>query len=288
MKYFAVLFVLLLFSVCAGAQPLQARAGTDTARCTPPLNPINPRIGEPATGGLPPYTYTWSAINGGQNYVGLLDLQQSAQPHVVNNPPQFIDSLFFTVQVMDAANAVAYDTVLVRFSRWAWTLSQCMRFKGPADTVDISFQGGSMNFSPTVIEWSPASFLTTTSAQARSYTPTTQNYVAYGTDRAGCRLSAGQCSVIVSPAHIANAMQAESSVRFAPLPLTPDSRLEISAYLIGSTLHIYSVDGRLLQAMSLRSATTSLREILQLSSGTYFYCIEKSGKAIKRSTFTIQ
>ncbi len=270
MKQLAFLLVIAISGSHAFAQPLHAHASADTAKCPPSFSsPVYPTIGAPA-GGVPPYIYSWTNGN-------LLDSPNSAQPRIVQHASQTVDSLFFVVQVTDAANTIARDTVRVLFSHWAFTLGQCIRFKGTGDTVSIASQGGSINFFPTTLEWTPNVYLDSNAFGHRSFTPVTQNYIVYGTDRAGCRLSAGSCSVIVSATRVPVAASSESAVRIIPSPATSDSRIEISNDLLGGKMHIFSLDGRTVRTLLLQSTSTPLADATPIPPGHYFYRIARDG-----------
>ena len=291
MKFLSVLVLLITIATKgADAQPLQAHAGADTMKCPPSAShPVYPRLGAPATGGVPPYSYSWSIV-GAPNPGTLLDSPNSAQPLVVQTPGQPVDSLFFVVQVTDAASTVARDTVKVLFPHWVFTAGSCIRFKGPGDTVSIGAQGGSLNFSPMVFEWVPNVYIDSVviagfGHQYRSFTPVTQNYFVYGTDRAGCRAIAGSCSVVVTPTRVPETTASKNAVCIVPSPATVESRFEISPGLLGSDLQVFSADGRLVRNQTLFSVSTPLRELMPSVPGLYFYVVGKHGRTLYRGHF---
>lgn len=291
MKQLAFLLLVLILGSRAFAQPLQAYAGSDTVWCTSQQTSPKPVLGFTATGGAPPYVYAWSVDYPGQFIASLLDSPSRAQPRVKSAPAQGIDSLDFVVEVTDAVNAKAYDTVRVLYSRWIFLTFQCMRPQSGADTVlfSNSTYGGS-NFGPFGdFRWTPAAFLSdTTIDEPRCWAPLSTQYTKYGTDRAGCRSSIGGCGTYLWNTGIAEFFKDRRHAIIAPLPVTFSSHLDISPDLVGAELSILSADGRLLHSQRLISPSTHLGSILRKPSGVYFYRIEKRGEAIKRGTLVVR
>jgi len=296
MKQFFTLLALLLAAYCSDAQPLQAYAGMDTVICPgPPITALKyPRLGAPATGGVPPYTYLWTAIND-PAFASIVDHPDSARPYAngilynITTPP---DSVVLTVRVTDSVGTVARDTVTVYIARWRYLALSCRRSQSGADTVH--FSGSTKfwsNFGPfTNIRWNPSVYLSdSTVDDPKCWAPPGRTFVKYGTDRVGCRSEIGSCGTYALPNATLDAQSTPKGVaRIVPSPATQASRIEISADLVGAQLRIFSPDGRCVHNATLIQPSTPLHAGWAAPRGAYFYSLWKEGRRAHGGTFTVQ
>lgn len=183
-RFFFLCLVLILVNISVKAQPLTANAGTDKTICPGTSVPIG---GTPsATGGLAPYTYSWSPSTG---------LSSSTAANPTASPGSDIS---YTLTVTDDTNAVSMDVVTI-------TNSYILYVNAGADTsiCENSYAqiGGTSNGGgPGVTySWSPGSSLSDSTAPRPVSTPTSTTSYTLTASIPGCPPKVDVMTVIVIP-----------------------------------------------------------------------------------------
>lgn len=181
---------------------LVAHAGNNVSFCQGTPVSVTLGSGQPAVGGTPPYTYTWSPN---------VNLSSTSSPNPIASPTT--STTYFLV-VTDANGCIASDSVRITIN------PRPVVSAGSADTVCVGSTvtlGGSPTGSggtgPLTYSWSPTLFFNTSTTIANPTVTPTSN-VTYGvtvTDSLGCS-STGSVSVVINPNPVANAGSNQSVV----------------------------------------------------------------------------
>lgn len=277
-KHLLISILLLFFCNSAVKAQLAAHAGNDTSRCASTTGTINPRLGgtPAATGGMPPYTYQWHVLPGLVPNAHL-DNGNIANPLVIQDAGNTVDSLDYVLIVTDNNNTIARDTVRVYFSHFMCTTGECVKFKEVADTVRLGLNCF-VRLTPARIAWSPAQYLSSDTTPApSSWTPTSQSYTAKITDRYGCSVYSS-CSVVVSNTGIGSTVNNKTALLIAPNPVTHESSFVIDPSYLNGVLSITYLDGKLVYNKRVTRLHTSFREVFPLGQpGICFYKLSKPG-----------
>jgi hypothetical protein len=273
------IFTLLLCSVLYNASSAQliANAGADAAWCNPVLGlptPTGPHLGghPTATGGTPPYTYSWFGFN------GLYPFQYLDTDTVAN--PQLISWVFglhhvdFELVVTDANGQTARDTVRTYASSFTQNLYKCVIPKYAGDTVTLTpfIDGGSSAYAPVKYLWTPAQYISSDTAKfPLCWSPVDKYYMVYATDSVGCTDTPkeGPCYVVVLNNIQKNKWETE--LKIYPNPVSEYLYIEGDEKTLASltSLAIYDVEGRSIKAeFKHRPGKIELNTSF-LSSGTY-------------------
>ena len=181
-----------------GGIPLVANAGHDTAFCVYNLDELILGGDPAASGGTPPYTFSWSCeahVNGHVfNASVFLDDTSSANPSFRDH----YDTLRFRLLVTDSNDSSAVDSVTVLFSEFIMCLLECWEMISEGDSIQLHhcIEGG---IKPYSYEWIPTgSLLEANVSKPWAKPTTTTTYDLTLTDSAGCVIQSS-CHVEVEP-----------------------------------------------------------------------------------------
>jgi len=227
-----------------------------------------------AQGGLPPYAYNWTLANG-LPATAYLNNTASGNPNFLNGISSGSKYIEFVVTVTDSNNTIATDTVKVSFTTWSCVLQDCIHYKNPGDSVTLSPRCSS-NFSPMNYQWFPPVGLSATQlANPRCATPVNTRYYVHVVDSVGCA-RVDSCDVYVWPTSV-KVVKKDVANTF-PQPLTKQSRLTIPTHWRGSTLSIYTMDGKIICRTTLAVEETFLESLIGHHAGLLYYSITKAGQ----------
>ncbi|MFA6234361.1 MAG: SBBP repeat-containing protein, partial [Bacteroidota bacterium] len=174
-------------SVVVAPSP-EAHAGTDVRMCAGAGTPI----GETATGGTPPYRYSWSPTFGLNN------------PNVMNPVASPNQTTEYTVKVTDARGCTDTDAIsLFVYPRPVISLSrELIICRDQGRRIELGISGGSAPFR---YDWTPREGLSDGTAANPVANPIqTTTYTVTVTDANGCRVNA-TITVTVQPCNKADA-----------------------------------------------------------------------------------
>jgi len=272
-----ICYIIVALLLCSGFDSyaqLTAEAGPDTVVCNPASYP---RLGGAPTAiaGNPPYNYNWEYVPDPTNTFFYLDIVTSANPKV-RGVTLSGDTMVFKVIVSDALGNTSFDIVKVKVARWNCTGGPCVKNIVEGDTVALG-TGCSGNYSPNTIVWSPATNLSsTTSSNPLTWTKTSTSYYAKTSNAIGCWRD-DTCKVNVTPVGVNSIEKTKGQVLVYPNPLNENSVFAVSNDMIGGTLKVYSIDGKLLLQQKITQSKTTIGNILVGSSTIYMYSYEKQG-----------
>lgn len=292
MKKVILFFALSLFWTLPGAlaQSLQANAGRDTAFCFPPPPGWTGYMigGNPsASGGTAPYTYQWRVLSGTIG-LGYLNSATVANPLLNGQVQSNIPAVDYELQVTDANNNTARDTVHIVISYFNCITGSCEKGKKMEDTVSLRPTCMS-NSLPVTYRWSPGNTLIdSTVMNPLSFTPVNQSYTCLMTDAFGCQKTTN-CWVEITNVGVNKVPVNTQKVMIAPNPLTYESSMIISSEYLNSKLVVYAVDGKLVAETTLSGLSTPVKQVLPAAgSGIYFYKVLKAGEQISAGKLVVQ
>ncbi len=192
-----ILFLSTITLIEANCQ-LSADAGNDTIYCASNLDEITLGGNPTATGGTPPYSYSWSCELKVRTHI--FYATSFLNDTTVSNPtfksPH--DTLTFFLTVTDNLDGAVKDTVIVRFSEFVACLGQCRELIDEGDSVQLGhcIEGG---IQPYAYHWTPTGTISDTYIRNPWASPTTTTtYDLTLTDSAGCETQSS-CQVTVTP-----------------------------------------------------------------------------------------
>lgn len=284
-KCFTLILILIAASQISFAQ-LAAHAGTDAVWCYPATlssPPLGPHLGgQPsATGGTPPYTYSWSTYDGLYPFQ-YLDSDSVANPQMVSWAwgIHYVD---FELVVKDANGQTARDTVRTYTSTFTHVLYKCVVAKLAGDTATLvpGITGGTDAYAPIKYKWTPAQYLSSDTAMfPLCWSPVDKYYMVHATDSVGCTDTPleGPCYVVVVSGNVQNKQAPELKI----YPNPTSDRLfvggdheDISAV---SVIIVYDIAGRKIGVQRTNSYGIIELNTATLASGTYMLEYQLQGR----------
>lgn len=165
--------------------------------------------GDPlVTGGVPPFTYAWSAsldLGMGFQYTAsdMLDDTTAAHPSLVNP----MENLWYTLEVSDANGATCVDSVHVGLSQFYISLGYVNVYLAQGDSFQFfAGQNLSSNYPPCSYVWHPSADLSDSTALTAWASPSVYTqYWLSATDSAGCYAEGAPLYyVLVTPTQVPN------------------------------------------------------------------------------------
>lgn len=276
-----VTYVLIQFVIITnGYSQLVAVAGNDTAVCAD--NSVTLRIGgnPTATGGIPPYQYTWfgSYQYAGSIYSASFMLEDTTVANPTFKEGAMPDSVLLYVTVTDEEDNTSMDSIQIRQSRYVICLGDCRHDIHEGDSVQLGHcvNGG---FPPLDFQWEPIEFLSDTSVGnpwAKPISSTT--YVLHITDSIGCQIESN-CKVYVIPAGIDKKNQNHVlEVNFNPSEKILYVKI-LQAIVPHGTFELISLSGSTVFKANIEADMLSIN-LQQLKQGLYIYYWSSEGKKI--------
>jgi len=272
----------VFFAVFAGHTFAQvtADAGPDVYACVNEEAIIG---GAPtATGGTPPYTFTWEASYtlGSGNFVINLSASDFLNDTTVANPeyiPQNlseIDTVEFMLTVTDATGITSIDTVQVYSAAWAFHFGQMYYTINAGDSVFLSgWENVYGGFPPYEYLWRPNHGLT--DSTSLSFWAKPEESVAYyltKTDSIGCEVS-GPLLYFVNVESLSSSEfeNAGALVRTYPNPTKDFMTIEINLAVSGEfTFRLFSEGGKLVDQLNFNQNTFEMN-LSNHPAGAYIY-----------------
>lgn len=230
-QFFKFIILSLIISIQSMEVKSQcvANAGIDKVVCSN-LNGIDTTIiggNPPVTLGSPPYIYKWET-----NYTigtfmltasDFLDDTSIANPRIINGG---VDSLRFTLTVMDSLGITCKDSVKITFSSFGFTLQDKFIIINQGDSAQI-YPGIGGGIPPITYEWSPKAHLSDPFISNPWANPdSSTNYLATATDSAGCQATDPDIfEVFVNPVGINEFSTLSSQIEIYPNPLVNQSTI---------------------------------------------------------------
>lgn len=296
-KYYTVFIMLVLLTAGNSFAQLTADAGPNIVACVG-INGVFDSTcigGSPsATGGVPPYTYTWEAR---YTYQGtyltftyfasdFLNDTTLANPTVKYPGGQ---NIVFRLTVTDAMGATSTDSMRVRFSLFMFTLDYYDYTLNAGDSayfwIGANVSGG---LSPQQYLWRPNHGLIDSTSICFWAKP--EHFVAYYltiTDSAGCKITGAPFYYVnVIYQGIKQPAGQTELVEIGPNPAKDFIVVKISPELHGEfTLRLFDTDGKLVKETMFTDNESSL-SLAGCNAGLYTYTLHKvdgligSGKLI--------
>jgi hypothetical protein len=264
----AIMIILTLFFTDNFAQIL-ADAGKDTAFCSDNSDSIVIGGNPTASGGVPPYQYTWYGYH---QYCGqkifassILEDTTLANPGLIEGP--VFDSVVLYVQVTDQNDSSDIDSIRLRRSSYIYCLGECRYEIQEGDSAQLGHcvSGG---IQPMQYQWTPGETLSDSTVRNPWAKPNiTTNYSLRITDSIGCEaISACLVSIIQTAITenisepIIELIRRNEQIFFKISDIT----------FIGGSFFLLDINGRTIHTASIDSQTIVL-DTRQLPPGIYIY-----------------
>ena len=195
-------FVLIQFVLITDCfSQLIAAAGNDTILCEMDSPSLSIGGNPTATGGVPPYQYTWSGSYdyAGNTYTASYMLEDTTLANPTFKEGAIPDSVLLFVTIKDMENNISTDSIQIRLSRFTVCLGECRFDIQEGDSVQLGHcvMGG---IPPLEFQWEPTETLSDGSAEAPWAKPSiSTTYVLQIVDSNGCQIESN-CKVSVIPA----------------------------------------------------------------------------------------
>lgn len=277
-----IFFTIVLFTFFSNnylKAQLTVNAGADVTWCNASFGDPGPFIGDSlrVSGGIPPYKYEWKSIAmfPAGHY---LDSTSIAHPQLMKNAWE--DSILLALRVTDSTGLQAVDTIVVRFSYFAFMVPKEMFYrKSATDTIALipsiksQYVPGGPE-APTVYCWSPSTCLSDSTAKYPLCWATVSTvYTLTITDRLGCVADPIDHYVQVDKLGIENPGSGNGGIVIWPNPVThAGAVIRIPDNLKGCTFQLYDYQGRTVNQLLLKDPVTQLNTKV-LSPGMYLYKI---------------
>ncbi|MFH1320610.1 MAG: hypothetical protein ABII90_08155 [Bacteroidota bacterium] len=211
-----------------------ANAGNDKVVCISFTGMDTIQIGSnpTATGGIPPYTYTWETTYTIGIYIltasDFLDDTTTANPKIIN--PAIIDNadkLTFYLTIFDSIGNTCVDSVNVQVSQFCQTAEDKSRTINQGDTVQL-YPGIGCGIPPITYQWTPNYNLSDPNVSNPYTSPdTTTYYIVTIIDSAGCQESDQDIfQVYVIPVGINKKSKEERRIKITPNPFINSTIIE--------------------------------------------------------------
>jgi hypothetical protein len=254
--------------------PCIAHAGRDTAFCTfYGLDTIFMGGTPVVSGGVPPFSYSWSTdyeyANLHYTASDFLSDTSASNPQLIDINPVG-DELVFRLDVTDSLGNTSYDSVTIQFSKWTITLDAKQAYIQEGDSVQlyISVYGG---LSPVSYHWTPEIGLQDPSDPYTWASPTeTTQYQLEITDSIGCQL-VDDFLVYVAPTLTNEPGNDFYKVEITPHPVVNESVIKINSSEVKDFhLVLFNLLGTPLLTSKFQDNQFLLKKS-ELTPGIYFY-----------------
>ncbi|MCB0787064.1 MAG: hypothetical protein KDC02_22990 [Flavobacteriales bacterium] len=259
-----------------------ADAGMDTIICNSWDGvPVLQLGGQPvASGGVPPYSYAWSAefeftIGSNTYYFSasdFLDDTTLANPQLVDP----FDELWYTVTVTDSLGTQCSDSLFVRMANFGTHLGYWTFYIQQGDSVQFLGDSNCMGaYGPMSYVWHPNESLSdSTSLTAWASPAVSTAYSLTGTDSHGCSATAPPLNFVnVTPLGVSGPTSRPAGSLLYPQPLVDLAWLQLEGPdRIGSRLHVLDGQGRIVRSETIRSDPHPLHRG-DLASGRYLWMV---------------
>jgi len=273
MKYlyriFTLISALVISSVCYCQ--VVADAGNDTAFCSPNWEEASIGGNPSAIGGTEPYTYAWSAEYkyGSHTYSASFMLADTTVANPVFTAP-FIDSATFYLRVTDSDQALAIDSVKVRFSQYVMCLGECRHeiILGDSAQLGHCISGG---IPPFQYSWTPGESLSDPTSETPWAKPqATTIYDLVYTDSIGCQTTFS-CRVYIFPSGIQANDSGVEYLKIFPNPANGIVNFNFThPQYNDSVLRLFNAEGKLVKKVLVNDPFLAV-DLSELGPGLYIY-----------------
>lgn len=281
-----VIFQFLMISNCFAQ--LIADAGKDTAVCED-VTVLTIGGNPTASGGVPPYQFTWSGSYeyAGRIYTASFMLEDTTVANPVFKERAIPDSVVLYVNVRDANDSVAIDSMTVRRSSYISCLGECRHYIDLGDSVQLGHCviGG---IAPLQYAWEPSESLSDSTLENPWANPTA--YVTYYTleitDSIGCK-TWSFCRVYT---HTLNSKikEDQSNILIYPNPSTHVIFVAFnSSSYLNTSFEILSLTGKTICIMEVCESILSIKT-QDYSSGIYLYRWKSDNEVIETGKLVIE
>ena len=273
MEYFSRIFTLILVIAVSNVcfSQVVADAGNDTAFCSSNWEEASFGGNPSAYGGTEPYTYAWSAEYkyGDHTYSASYMLADTTVANPVFTEP-FIDSATFHLTVTDSDQAVAIDSVKVRFSQFTVCTGDCFHVISIGDSVKLGhciING----IPPFQYSWTPEESLSDPASETPWAKPLSNTrYELVYTDSIGCQVI-WNCEVSVAQSGIQPDDSGGDYLQLYPNPSDGIVNFTFThPQYNNSVLKLFSVEGKLVKEFLVNDPILTI-DLSDLSHGLYLY-----------------
>jgi hypothetical protein len=273
-----------------------ADAGPDLVVCSELLYGAIPTPigGNPtASGGTPPYTYTWETFY--MYTIGSTTYYFFASDYLndttLSNPTIIYgntDSLIFHITVQDINNNICADNVLVRFSYFGTTLEDKGTTIHQGDSVQLysSVFGGIL---PVTYHWEPNYNLSDPNSPMPWAKPDTSTaYINIVTDSAGCQATDMDAfEVYVIPIGFSNPEKMDDPISINPNPLVSQSIIQFMVPIKNIELQFFNSIGQKVKAIIPTNKQFTISKI-DFKNGIYLYRVIQDGLLISTGKLIVK
>ena len=268
---------------------LIADAGSDTAFCADYPNDASIGGNPSAKGGMPPYTYGWSA-----EYEGITRIFTASwmlEDTTVSNPifkkGAIPDSVILYLTVKDANDSIAVDSVAVRLSSYVSCLAECRHYIKLGDSAQLwhCVFGG---IPPYKFAWTPTASLSDSTSETPWVKPLSNTtYELIITDSVGCQ-TRSFCMVFIDTSEISSIYEDVGTLQVFPIPASNTVNIVLNNIQYPkSVIEILASNGRLISSIDVNDPviTNDAKDFLP---GIYIYQWKSSGELIESGKFLIK
>jgi hypothetical protein len=277
--------------------PLYSNAGNDTGFCSIDGTEEFFLGGNPsATGGIPPYTYTWSCnystnianFTFNQTASSFLNDTTIANPQIIS-VVETNDSVMFHLTVTDSEGNSSSDSVLIHFCTF-YMISHIDVNIQKGDSAHI-FASVSTDCPAATYKWSPDYNISdVNSANPMVWPDSSLIYSVEISYYAGC-VYYDVCQVNVAPANSVNDLSGQIDIEVYPNPVSDELFIIFNKPLMLSEHYIYIYDstGKVTLTYYLTQNKNHYQiDLSALMPGIYYYKIKNDKTSIKAGRFLIK
>ena len=282
-----ILLISFISSECLAQ--LVAEAGKDTALCADSANPLTIGGNPTASGGTPPYQYTWT---GSYQYAGRTNsasfmLEDTTVANPVFREGAIPDSVKLYVLVKDQDEEVTTDSIQIRLSKYLMCLGECRYEIAEGDSVQLGpccITGG---IPPIQYQWEPSESLSDTTIQFPWAKPTeSTNYTVTITDSIGCQATTSSL-VNVIPLSI-NSISENKEIAIYPNPSSKVLKIQFNLESYYNTsFRIFDFSGKTVMDVKVYDPELSVN-LNGITPGLYIYQWDSKDKQLASGKIIIE
>ncbi len=303
-RYILITIVLLISQITFTYGQFNADAGPDKVVCVGMYGIDTIQIGGNPTafGGTPPYTYTWEGSytfsNGSYSYTltasDFLNDTTIANPLVVYQSLDFVDTVEFHLTVHDAIGSFCYDSVIIHYSMLMMTMQVYLFDIQQGDSIYLNYGINAWSTFPTTeYLWRPNNgLIDSTNLSFWAKPEYSVHYYPTITDSAGCVFPAEDFYWInVNPVSTNETEQEEFNILGKPNPASDFIRLTIEN---GNEREKYNMiiintSGQLVKKLEFGHGIKSLQiNVSGWRSGNYSAIVSTNGIMVGNYKFIVQ
>jgi len=272
-----------------GFAQLTADAGSDTVFCAD--SPDDATIGgnPSAKGGMPPYSYAWSAEYEGitRIYTASWMLEDTTVSNPIFNRGAIPDSAMFYLTVTDSNDSIVNDSVHIRLSRYVSCLAECRYYIRLGDSAQLwhCVFGG---IPPYKFSWTPTASLSDSTSETPWAKPSfNTTYELIITDSVGCQ-SRSTCMVFIDLSGINSIYDNEGTIQIYPIPARNTINIIFdNIRFSNSVFDILSSKGSLISRIDVEDPQMTI-DVQDFLPGIYIYQWKSGAEIFESGKFVIK